>query len=97
MLYFFIDALRKLGIVPNDEAPINITPVQDISRLIAPDQDTASAHATNTALPNTNDRKKKRKALEAQLEDIEDEQRIFELEQRKRRVQRELAQFEEDE
>lgn len=82
-----------LGIVPKDNAQIGMTAVQDAAPRMTLDQDAARASATSTALPNVNDHIKKRKALEAQLEDIEEEQRTLELEQRKRRVRRELAQL----
>jgi hypothetical protein len=42
------------------------------------------------------ERTKKRKALEDELEQIEEEERLFELRQRKRRVRMELARIEED-
>lgn len=90
------DALQRLKIVPKDETYIDLTATQDMSPRIKLEQGTASIGVTALALPSVSDRDKKRRALEAQLEDIEEEERAFELKQRKRRVQRELARFEED-
>lgn len=70
-----------------DRRPATITSqISQNSSAPAPIHDTGTA---NAALPSRNDRTKKRRALEDALEDIE-------FEQRKRRVQRELARLEED-
>lgn len=90
------DALQKLRIVPKDETYIDLTATQDMSPRIKLEQGTTSTGVTALALPGVSDRDKKRRALEPQLEGIEEEERAFELKQRKRRVQRELARFEED-
>jgi hypothetical protein len=52
-------------------------------------------NADSQVQSGSNDRGKKRKALEAELEQIEEEERLLELRQRKRRVQEELALLEE--
>ena len=62
-----------------------------------PDAATQTSAATESAAPtSTNERTKKRKALEDELEELEDEERLTELRQRKRRLRRDLALLEED-
>jgi hypothetical protein len=73
---------------------VEVTEAPPASRSIAASQ---TLGLDQTAAQNIKDRKKKRKALEIQLEDIEEEQRLFELGQRKRRVRRELAQLDDSE
>lgn len=45
---------------------------------------------------NVDDRTRKRKVLEDELQEIEDEERLLELRQRKRPLQRDLALLEDD-
>lgn len=52
-------------------------------------------NADSRVQSGSNDRGKKRKALEAELEQIEEEERLLGLRQRKRRVREELALLEE--
>ena len=52
-------------------------------------------NADSQVQSGSNDRGKKRKALEAEFEQIEEEERLVDLRQRKRRVREELALLEE--
>lgn len=68
-------------------------------RIKVEEQDaTQTPAATDSATPLRDDeRTKKRKALEDELEQVEDEERLLELRQRKRRLRRDLALLEGDE
>jgi hypothetical protein len=58
-------------------------------------QTPAATESAITPASGVHERTKKRKALEDELEQIEEEERLFELRQRKRRVRMELARIEE--
>ena len=85
-----IDALED----EDAQTEVEVTEAPPASRSIAASQ---TLGLGQTAAQNIKDRKNKRKASEIQLEDIEEEQRLFELGQRKRRVRRELAQLDDSE
>jgi hypothetical protein len=59
-------------------------------------QTPAATESATTPASGVHERTKKRKALEDELEQIEEEDRLLEARQRKRRVRMELARFEED-
>lgn len=56
-----------------------------------------AAHTPETAQSSNNHRIEKRKALDAELEEIEDEKRIIELRKRERRLRQEVARLEDAE
>jgi hypothetical protein len=59
-------------------------------------QTPAATESATTPASGVHERTKKRKALEDELGQIEEEERLLELRQRKRRVRMELARIEED-
>jgi hypothetical protein len=84
------DALKKLEIVPKDKEYIDLTAVEATQPLIKLEHDVVSTLAASATQSSSDQRNKKRQALEEELEDIE-------LQRRERRVKKELARLEEEE
>jgi hypothetical protein len=84
------------GVMKVENDVIDTTASEEAEVEVVPRRVKVEDEATISGSPvNINERTRKRKALEDELEDIEEQERLLELRQRKRRVRMELARIEE--